>query len=73
MATGTLLITGGIVAGVGTILFWTGLATWISNQIHMNKAERGLPVSRGLRLEGLSPIVASRERGVPGLSATFSF
>ena len=39
----------------------------------MNKIERGIPLSRGLRLEGLSPMVASREGAAPGLSAEFEF
>jgi hypothetical protein len=60
-------------AAFGTLLFWCGLAGWITNQVRMNKAERGLPLGRSLRLEGLAPIVASPDRGAMGLSATFSF
>jgi len=39
----------------------------------MNKLERGIPLGRSLRLDGLAPIVASRDSGAPGLSARFSF
>lgn len=68
-----LVVSGAIAEGVGTIMFFTGLGVWVSNQIRMNKIERGIPLGRSLRLEGLSPIVASRGAGAPGLSARFSF
>ena len=68
-----LVVAGGISEGLGVIFFFGGLGGWITNQIRMNKIERGIPLSRGLRLEGLSPMVASREGAAPGLSAEFEF
>jgi len=68
-----LVIAGVVLGGVGTITFFSGLGLWISNQVKMNKIERGIPLSRRLKLEGLSPVVASREGAAPGLSAAFSF
>jgi hypothetical protein len=68
-----LVVAGGIMSGVGTIMFFTGIGVWASNQIRMNKIERGIPLSRSLRLEGLAPIVAAGDRGAPGLSARFAF
>ena len=68
-----LVISGYVIGGVGTIMFFTGLGVWVSNQIRMNKLERGIPLGRSLRLDGLAPIVASRDSGAPGLSARSSF
>jgi hypothetical protein len=62
----------GVVA-FGDVLFWAGLAVWVTNQVRMNKVERGIPLGRSLRLEGLAPVVASQGRGAPGLSAQWSF
>jgi hypothetical protein len=68
------LFWGGIaVAVVSEVMFWTGIGAWIANQIRMNKTERGIQLGRGLRLDGLAPFVASRERGEAGLAAVFSF
>jgi hypothetical protein len=61
------------IAAFGDVLFWAGLGGWIVNQVRMNKVERGIPLSRGLRLEGLAPIVASRDGGFFGWSASMSF
>ena len=69
----TLVVAGGIVSGVGTIMFFTGLGVWVANQIKMNKLERGIPLGRSLRLDGLASIVAGGDRGAPGLSARFVF
>jgi hypothetical protein len=68
-----LVVGGAVASGAGAIMFFSGLGVWVSNQIRMNKMERGIPLARSLRLDGLSPIVASRDFGAPGLSARFSF
>jgi hypothetical protein len=69
----SLIITGAALEGAGVIFFFAGLGAWVANQIRMNKIERGIPLSRSLRLEGLSPIVASREGVATGLDAVFAF
>jgi hypothetical protein len=64
----------GIPLGViADAMFFTGIGVWVSNQVKMNKAEKGIPVGRSLRLEGLSPVVASERAVAPGLGARFSF
>lgn len=68
-----LIVSGGIVEAFGVVLFFGGLGQWIANQIRMNKIERGIPLSHRLRLDGLSPLVASRDGAAPGLNAAFSF
>jgi TolB-like protein len=68
-----LVATGYVLGGVGVLMFVSGLAIWVSNHVRMNKIERGIPLGRQLRLDGLAPIVASRDLGAPGLSARFSF
>ena len=68
-----LMIVGAVTAATGTIFFWTGLGLWIGNQIRMSRIERGIAVSPRLRLDGLSPVVATREGGALGLTARFVF
>jgi TolB-like protein len=68
-----LVISGYVIGGTGVIMFFSGIGVWVSNQIRMNKMERGIPLGRSLRLDGLAPIVASHDLGAPGLSARFSF
>jgi hypothetical protein len=69
----SLVVSGYVIGGAGVIMFFSGIGLWVANQIRMNKIERGVPLGRSLRLDGLAPIVASRDLGAPGLSARFSF
>jgi hypothetical protein len=78
-------VAGGVVLGVGEFeagisiavagdLMWIpGLVAMTVNSVRVHKLENGMPLGSSLRLEGLSPVVASRERAAPGLVAAFSF
>jgi hypothetical protein len=58
---------------VGDILWIPGLVIWGINNARQSKIRQGRPLLGHLRLEGLSPLVAEKGRGAPGLNARFSF
>jgi hypothetical protein len=57
----------------GDVLWIPGIVLWAVNNSRVHKIQQGRPLLGSVRLVDLAPLVAARDRGAPGLTASFAF